>query len=105
MGYEALLGCSRTRRRKTIPHHTLLRGIPSLNSRTTLHSHGITVFNDGKQYGRNVFTHAHQRTAVEQWNVPRVVTDDLPAMINIEVSQELQIHKDHDLKRIVTSDS
>ncbi|KAI0648802.1 hypothetical protein C8Q79DRAFT_1007388 [Trametes meyenii] len=76
-----------------------------LNSRTMLHSRGITVFNDGKQYGRSIFTHAHQRTVVEQWNVPRVVTDDLPAMIDIEVSQELQIHKDHDLKRIATSDS
>ncbi|KAI0654618.1 hypothetical protein C8Q70DRAFT_1058213 [Cubamyces menziesii] len=62
-----------------------------LNSRKTMSSRGITVFNDST-YTRSAIARAHRLTTVEQFNVPRDPREDGPPVINIKVAAETEIH-------------
>ncbi|KAI0327036.1 hypothetical protein GY45DRAFT_1437248 [Cubamyces sp. BRFM 1775] len=62
-----------------------------LNSRKTMTSRGITVFNNST-YTRNAIARAHRLTAVEQFNVPRDPREDGPPVISIKVAAETEVH-------------
>ncbi|KAI0709792.1 hypothetical protein C8Q76DRAFT_739893 [Earliella scabrosa] len=60
-----------------------------LNTRTLLVSRGINILDGGDRFGMNIIARAKDVATKEQWNVPQV-PDAAPAMININVTTELE---------------
>ncbi|KAI9001457.1 hypothetical protein BD414DRAFT_533206 [Trametes punicea] len=51
----------------------------------------VKVFNQ-ETFARNILARADQLAAVEQWNVPRVLDDDTPRVINVKVAAEIAVN-------------
>ncbi|KAH9902442.1 hypothetical protein C8Q73DRAFT_785120 [Cubamyces lactineus] len=62
-----------------------------LNTRKTMASRGITVFNSS-MYARNAIARAHRLTTMERFNVPRDPREDGPSVISIKVAAETEVH-------------
>ncbi|KAJ8481489.1 hypothetical protein ONZ51_g5961 [Trametes cubensis] len=75
-----------------------------LNSRKTMASRGITVFNNSS-YTRNAIARAHRLAVVEQFNVPRDPCEDVPPVISIKVVAETEVHGPHYGSSSVDNDS